>query len=32
MQGSIHFLSAAETTKRIDGLGGIVGILRWKTH
>ncbi|MCA9477547.1 MAG: pelota family protein [Nanoarchaeota archaeon] len=32
MQGKIQFLSAQDTAKRIDGLGGIVGILRWKMN
>ena len=32
MQGKIQFLSGSSTSKRIDGLGGIVGILRWKTR
>jgi len=31
MQGKINFLSADSSCKQIDGLGGIVGILRWKT-
>ncbi|MGM5480932.1 MAG: hypothetical protein ACQESE_00830 [Nanobdellota archaeon] len=29
-QGSIHLLKGENTTKIVDGLGGIVGILRWK--
>lgn len=32
MQGSIQFLSADSPSKQIDGLGGIVGILRWKQN
>ena len=30
MQGKIHFLSSGSACKRVDGLGGIVGILQWK--
>ena len=31
-KGKVMFLHADETTKTIDGLGGIVGVLRWKTN
>ncbi|MFP4195458.1 MAG: hypothetical protein ACLFSN_01700, partial [Candidatus Woesearchaeota archaeon] len=29
-QGNVHFLRGEDTAKIVDGLGGIVGILRWK--
>ncbi len=29
MKGKVHFLSSPQSLKRIDGLGGIVGLLRW---
>jgi protein pelota len=28
--GKIHFIASEDASKTIDGLGGIVGILRWK--
>ncbi|MCF7798700.1 hypothetical protein K9M74_02250 [Candidatus Woesearchaeota archaeon] len=31
-KGKVLFLHAESTTKTIDGLGGIVGVLRWKTN
>ncbi len=31
-KGKVLFLHAEQTTKIIDGLGGIVGTLRWKTN
>lgn len=30
MDGDVWFISGEEATKRLDGLGGIGGILRWK--
>ncbi len=30
MKGKIHFLHSEQTSKIIDGFGGIVGILRWE--
>ncbi len=31
-KGKVLFLHAEQTTRTIDGLGGIVGTLRWKTN
>ncbi|MGE0793261.1 MAG: mRNA surveillance protein pelota [Candidatus Woesearchaeota archaeon] len=30
--GLVHFISSNDTIRTIDGLGGIVGILRWKLN
>lgn len=30
MKGKVHIISTEETEKKLDGLGGIAGILRWK--
>lgn len=30
--GKVHFISSDEATRTIDGLGGIVGVLRWKLN